>query len=53
MIRSWMRFITTLAGDARVRDVALTAYYLAILAGVFLVATFGAFATPAFVYQGF
>lgn len=42
-----------LSADSRVRGAALTGYYLAILVGVLLLSTFGAFTTPAFVYQGF
>jgi hypothetical protein len=53
MIARWTRSITTLRSDPRLRLVALTGYYLAILAAVIAVASFGAFDTPAFVYQGF
>jgi hypothetical protein len=53
MIESSTRFITTRSADTRVRLIGLTSCYLAILAGVFVLATLGAFDTPSFVYQGF
>ena len=53
MTRSSTRFITTRFADPRVKVVALTCYYLAILVGVLVLATSGAFVTPTFVYQGF
>jgi hypothetical protein len=36
-----------------VRGVVLVGYYLAILGGVWILATMGAFKTPGFVYQSF
>ena len=53
MIGPLTRFITTLSTSPRARCLFLTAYYLAILAGVFGLATSGAFTTPSFIYQGF
>ena len=53
MTKSWMRSTTVFFSDPRVKIVALTCYYLAILAGVLVIATSGAFTTPTFVYQGF
>jgi len=42
-----------LVADPRVRLVALTLYYLAILLGLVLLYGRGDFSTPPFVYQGF
>ena len=53
MIRPLTRFITTLSASPVARCLVLAGYYLLILAGVFGLATSGAFATPTFVYQGF
>ena len=53
MIKSWTRSITTICAEPRVRTVALAAYYVAVLGGVLLMSTLGAFETPTFVYQGF
>jgi hypothetical protein len=53
MIRRLTRSITTLSANPAARTAVLTVYYLAILGGVLIVATRGAFVTPSFVYQGF
>ena len=53
MIGRLTAFATTVRDDPRVRIVALTAYYVAILAAVLVLATHDAFTTPSFVYQGF
>ena len=53
MIEPLMRFITTLSASPRVRCLALTAYYLVILAGVLGLTTSAGFKTPTFIYQGF
>jgi hypothetical protein len=42
-----------LAANGWVRAVALTAYYLAILAGLVLMYGMRSFTNPPFVYQGF
>lgn len=47
---AWLR---TRAGDARLRTVALTLYYLGILLGLLVLYGRGDFSTPSFVYQGF
>lgn len=39
--------------DPRLRFLALTIYYFAILIGIFLVSSRQGFSPPAFVYQGF
>ena len=46
-----MRSITTLSTDRRVRCLVLTAYYLAILIGVFWMWASGTLVTPSFIYQ--
>jgi hypothetical protein len=46
-----MRFITTLSTDRRVRCLVLTAYYLAVLIGVFWMWASGTLVTPSFIYQ--
>jgi hypothetical protein len=43
----------TLFADRRVRVAGLTLYYLAIVAGLLLLASQGGSATPTFVYQAF
>ncbi|HMA38041.1 MAG TPA: teichoic acid D-Ala incorporation-associated protein DltX [Chloroflexia bacterium] len=45
--------IRILATNRRLRAVALTCYYLAILAGLLLLYGRGDFSTPGFIYQGF
>lgn len=45
-LRAW-------GGDARLRTVALTIYYLGILIGLVVLYGRGDFSTPSFVYQGF
>ena len=53
MIARLTRSITTVSADPRVRTIALTGYYLAILGALLVMATQCAFTTPSFVYQGF
>jgi hypothetical protein len=53
MIERSMRFITTLSINPRVRVLALTAYYLAVLIGTLLLWARAGAVTPSFVYQGF
>jgi len=48
-----MPSITTRFADPRLRLVARTCYYLAILFTVLVLHSRGAFMTPGFVYQGF
>jgi hypothetical protein len=42
-----------LSGHPRIRLIALTLYYLGIIAGLIVLYGRGDFSTPGFVYQGF
>ena len=53
LIKRWMRSITELYANPRVRSILLTLYYLAILIGLILLYGKGDFSTPKFIYQGF
>lgn len=53
MIERSMRFIMTLSTDPRVRCLALTAYYLAILIGMLVLWARETSVTPSFIYQEF
>ncbi len=48
-----MLFITELWNNPRIRVIALTLYYLAILFGLILLYGKGDFSTPPYIYQGF
>ena len=52
-IQKLTKAVLALVADPRVRLVALTVYYLAILLGLVLLYGRGDFSTPPFVYQGF
>ena len=47
MLKVW------LSGRPRIRLIALTLYYLGIIAGLIVLYGRGDFSTPSFVYQGF
>lgn len=51
--KHWMSFIMDLIRNPWIRAVALTLYYLAILAVLIWMYGKGDFSTPGFVYQGF
>ena len=53
LIKHWMRSITELYANPRVKSILLTLYYLAILLGLLLLYGKGDFSTPKFIYQGF
>jgi hypothetical protein len=53
VIANWYSTLLALAGIPWVRAVALTLYYLAILAGLVFLYGKRHFQTPPFVYQGF
>lgn len=53
MPRRWRQSITVACADRRVRAVALTIYYLAILVALLVLYGRGDFSTPSFIYQGF
>ena len=53
MIKQWTNFFTELYANPWVRTVALTLYYLAILAGLILMYGKGDFSAPSFIYQAF
>jgi D-Ala-teichoic acid biosynthesis protein. len=53
MIERSMRFIATVSISPRIRFVALTAYYLAVLIAMLLLWTRAGAVTPSFVYQEF
>ena len=51
--RRWTSTFTAFFTDPWVRGFLLTLYYLAILAGLFLMYGKGDFSAPKFIYQGF
>jgi hypothetical protein len=53
MPRFWTPSFTARSIDRRLRVIALTLYYLAILVGLIVLYGRGDFSTPSFIYQGF
>ena len=53
MPKHWRIFFTAVRDNLWLRQVALTVYYLAIIAGLVALYGRGDFSTPAFIYQGF
>ncbi len=53
MTKHWLTSITALCGNPWVTQIALTLYYLGIIAGLIAIYGRGDFSTPPFVYQSF
>ena len=53
MTARWLTSFTAICSNPWVAQSAMTAYYLAIIAGLILLYGRGDFSTPSFVYQNF
>ncbi len=53
MPKRWRTFFTTLRDHRWLRQIGLTVYYLAVIAGLIALYGRGDFSTPAFIYQQF